>query len=58
MSAVSGVKRLRIAVPVICIIAAASCRTMPSGPGSTHRVVYGDPDAWGSDWCPRLFSAK
>ena len=54
MNAVSGIKRLRIAVPVICIIAAASCRTMPSGPGSTHRVVYDDPDAWAERLVPTV----
>ena len=54
MSPMNAVRRLCIVVPVICIIVSASCRTMPSGPGSTHRVVYSDPDAWAERLVPTV----
>ena len=47
-------KTLRLGVLIICTIVSASCRTMPSGLLSTHRVVYRDPDAWAKRLVPTV----
>lgn len=47
-------RRLLTGVLLIGTIAPASCRTIPSGPGATHRVVYSDPDAWATRLVPTI----
>ena len=47
-------RRLCIGVLLIGTIVLASCRTMPSGLGSTHRVVYSDPAAWATRLVPTI----